>query len=306
MMSKKPIVNYIYPLKLDCVAKSTLWGGNSLSERYNKPAVDRLGECWELSVREKERNIILNGVCKGLTINDYLSKYTDISPSSFPVLIKLIDARENLSVQVHPLGEKTELWHILEAQDDAFIILGLNSGVDRSKIAEAALDGSIEKYLRKIPVTAGETYFIPAGTIHAIGKGIVLAEIQQNSDTTYRFYDYGRGRELHIEQALENLINLNAREIAELQFSKKKQSMTEETLALCEYFTVIKHNIDGSLSFKLNDSLFVSLICTDGIGEIVWEDGKEQIVAGDSLFIPKDVGSFEISGSLKIITTTVQ
>ncbi len=306
MTSKKSNINYVYPLKLDCVAKSTLWGGNCLSKRYNKPAVDRLGECWELSVREEERNIILNGVCKGLTINDYLEKYTDISPSSFPVLIKLIDARENLSVQVHPLGEKTELWHILEAQDDAFIILGINSGVDKSKIAEATLDGSIEKYLRKIPVSAGETYFIPAGTIHAIGKGIVLAEIQQNSDTTYRFYDYGRGRQLHIEQALENLSNLNDREIAELQFLKKKQSMIGETLASCEYFTVIKHNINGSQSFTLNDFLFFSLICIDGIGEIVWEDGKEKITVGDSFFIPKGIGSFEISGNLKIITTTVQ
>ncbi len=296
---------YLYPLKLQSITKSTLWGGSRLSERYNKPNIDKLGECWELSVREKEQNIILNGPCKGLSIGEYLKNYTDLSPESFPILIKLIDARDKLSVQVHPIGKKTEMWHIIEAEDDSSIIFGADNGTSAPELSEGAVNGSIEKHLRKIPVSAGETYFIPAGMVHAIGAGILLAEIQQNSDTTYRFYDYGRGRELHSEQALDNFKNFTDDEITDLQFSKNETPQNGELLTSCEYFTVVKNNITDRQEFSTEGSPFVSLLCIEGSGKIKWQSGSEEVNVGDSFFLPKEIGTFEIYGNLKVLSTTV-
>ena len=296
---------YLYPLKLEPVTKSVIWGGDRLSKKYGKPSVDNLGESWELSVRSQEQNIISNGACKGLKIGQYLEKHTDISPDSFPILTKLIDAGDKLSVQVHPRNEKTEMWHILEADEGATLILGVKDGVDKDTLYKASLDGSIEQYLMRVPVSAGETYFIPAGMIHAIGKGILLAEIQQNSDTTYRFYDYGRGRELHLGQALDNLRSFTDEEIASLQFSKKKRVRNGEILTSCEYFTVIKHKILKKKRIKIKKIPFMSLLCTEGSGIILWKSGKEEIKVGDSFFIPNGVGTIEIRGDLTLITTTV-
>lgn len=296
---------YAYPLKLQCVTKQTPWGGSKLSERYNKPKIENLGECWELSVREKEKSAIANGICKGLTLEEYLEKHTDIPSKDFPLLIKLLDAREKLSVQVHPQNEKTEMWHIVEADPGASIIFGIKDGVSLEEIAEATKDGSIEKHLNRIRVSAGETYFIPAGTVHAIGEGIVIAEIQQNSDTTYRFYDYGRPRELHTEKALESIRNYTPKEIDEIRFSVSAESNGGALLAACEYFTVIKHDITDRQAFSLGEKPFVSLLCTEGNGKIVWCGGEEEINVGDCFFIPTAIASFEIRGNLKVISTTI-
>ena len=296
---------HIYPLKLKCVAKQTVWGGNLLSEKYGKPNIDQLGETWELSVREKEQSIILNGVCQGLTLGEYLDKYTSISSKGFPILIKFIDARDRLSVQLHPQNEKTEMWHILEADDDATIIFGAKDGMDKKSISDAVADGRVEDALRYIKVKAGETYFIPAGMVHAIGKGILLAEIQQNSDTTYRFYDYGRPRELHVKKALECFTPFTDNEIAKIRFSREADAKDGEILASCEYFTVVKHKIFDKKEFNLKKISFMSLLCVEGRGIIEWENGKEELAAGDSIFIPGEIECFKITGSVSLLETTV-
>ena len=171
---------------------------------------------------------------------------------------------------------------------------------------------NIEKHLNKVSVSAGDVYFIPGGLIHAIGKGIVLAEIQQNSDTTFRFYDYNRKdkngnlRELHIDQAFNALKKYSAEDIEAIRFSKTCTEQSGELLACCEYFSVSKHSISDQHRFVMNnESPFISLLCTNGNGTIKWQDGNESITAGDSFYVPKELGSFEISGNAEILVTTI-
>ena len=187
-----------YPMKLVPVPRRMIWGGNTLKTKYNKVAdFDELGESWELCCRNEAKSIIENGEYAGRYLCDVLSCGID-----FPLLIKFIDSGDKLSVQVHPDNDvtdengtplgKTEMWYIIDAEKDAHIIYGLCDGVTIGEFEDKIKKDDFDNTLRKVPVKAGDCYFIPAGQVHAIGKGIVLAEIQENSDTTYRLYDYGR------------------------------------------------------------------------------------------------------------------
>lgn len=314
--------DFYYPLKLSYFAKDTIWGGDKLSKKFGKGCSSSLGETWELTVRKDEQSFITNGPLAGMTLGEYIDKHTSLLSENFPLLIKFIDAADKLSVQVHPddsyavhigtANGKTEMWYILEAEENASIIYGTSSDSDVDQIRSAMSSGNIEKHLNKVAVSAGDVYFIPGGLIHAIGKGIVLAEIQQNSDTTFRFYDYDRKdkngnlRELHIDQAFNALKKYSAEDIEAIRFSKICNEQCGELLACCEYFSVSKLSISDPQSFVMNnESPFVSLLCTNGNGNIKWQGGNEAIAAGDSFYIPKELGSFEIHGNLEILVTTV-
>lgn len=288
-----------YPLKLIPYKKGVVWGGTALKNNYGKDFEGNdLGETWELSVRIKENSVIDNGAYKGMTLKEYLG-----DPSDFPLLVKFLDANDSLSVQVHP--EKTEMWYIVEASEDAKLVYGLNESYNRDETKKAIEEGTLENHLRYVPVKAGEVYFIPSGLTHAICKGIVIAEIQENSDITYRLYDYnrpgpdGKLRELHINESLDTIKDITDEDIQSERYSLGKTS--EANLANCKFFTVDKYEFTGKKSFE-NDS-FRHILCLDGKGYI----NGEPIKKGDGYFIPKGLNSYDITseaGISVIISTT--
>ncbi len=276
-----------YPLKLSAYKKGVVWGGTRLRDKYGKdfPAND-LGETWELSVREKENSVIVNGKYKGMTLKEYLG-----NEENFPLLVKFLDANDSLSVQVHP--EKTEMWFIAEADEDAKLVYGLNEKFDRSIIEKAISEGTLEKHLNYVNVKAGEVYFIPSGLTHAICKGIVIAEIQENSDITYRLYDYNRPqadgslRELHVSESLDTMTDITEDYINSCRYSLGKKG--ENNLANCEFFCVDKFDIKGIQGFEKEG--FHHILCLEGEGNI----SGEPIAKGDSYYIPHEIKKYNIT-----------
>ena len=290
----------VYPLKLTPYKKEVVLGGTKLRDFYGKDCpFDRLGETWELSVREKENSVIANGRYAGMTLKDYLG-----GPSDFPLLVKLLDARDSLSVQVHPA--KTEMWYIVEAEPGAKLVYGLNERFDRERIGQAIAEGRLEEHLNYVEVRAGEVYFIPSGLVHAICAGIVIAEIQQNSDVTYRLYDYmrrqpdGTLRQLHVAESLDTVRDWTPEEIDAVRFSKGKKSQSQ--LASCEFFTVGKYELDHPHCFGTGGS-FIHILCVDGSGKV----GGEPAGKGDGFYIPEEMGKVTVTpdGKMTVIISKV-
>ena len=263
-------------VKLKPAIKDYIWGGNYF-QKFNKGlGLTRVSECWELSTRDNDSSIIVSGPNSGKLLSEVITK-EDIGPVMekfpyFPLLIKLIDAKENLSVQVHPSDDyalknensfgKSEMWHIISADEGSGLYVGLNDNYTKEDIEKALKEGTILNNLNFFKVKPGDTFIINPGTIHAIGKGVRLIEIQQNSNLTYRLYDYdrvdqnGNHRELHIAKALE-VINY------------KKYEPSKEIngyLADNQYFTVKKVNIDDELKIASNEQSFVSFTFLEGSG----------------------------------------
>lgn len=287
----------LYPLKLIPYKKEVVWGGTRLRDFYGKDcAFDRLGETWELSIREKENSVIANGVYAGMTLKEYLG-----FPSDFPLLVKLLDARDSLSVQVHPA--KTEMWYIVEAEPGAKLVYGLKEKFDREEIEKAIETGKLEERLNYVEVRAGEVYFIPSGLVHAICAGIVIAEIQQNSDVTYRLYDYmrrqpdGSLRQLHVAESLDTIRDFTQDDIDAIRFSKKNNDPF--LLASCEFFTVEKYTLEHARCIGAGGG-FMHVLCIDGSGKI----GNEPASKGDGFFIPSEMGKVTITPD-KIMTVIV-
>ncbi len=308
-------------LKLKAPTKDYLWGGNRLVEEYGKTSAgDVTAESWELSCFPGSESVIENGDFAGKTITEYIKeqgkgvlgkaceKFDD-----FPVLIKFIDAKKDLSLQVHPSDEyakehegqfgKTEMWYILDAEKDAFLYYGFNREVTKEEFARRIEDQTLTEVLNACPVQKGDVIFIESGTLHAIGAGILLAEIQQNSNVTYRVYDYGRRdkdgnlRELHVEKALD---------VTDLG-PIKRISNPAPHIGACKYFTVDKVDLTGDITDKISgtvdESSFLHILITEGQGEL--KNGSDTITykKGDSFFIPAGSGSYELSGSCEAILT---
>lgn len=264
-------------IKLNPCVKSYLWGGNYF-QRYFGLSQEIVSELWVLSSRGESSSIVASGNNEGKRLDEVLTK-EDIGPNGnkfpyFPLLIKLIDAKDNLSVQVHPSDEyalknensfgKTEMWHIISSDDDSGIYVGFNDDYSKEEIEKRLKEGTILETLNFFKVKPGETYLINAGTIHAIGKGVRLIEIQQNSDLTYRLYDYlrkdsnGNYRELHIDKALKVI-----------DYHKyKKPSENDKFLAKTPYFTVKRESFDGELVIAADKGSFVSFTFIDGKGMV--------------------------------------
>ena len=265
-------------VKLKPAVKDYIWGGNYF-QKFNKGlGLARVSECWELSIREQDSSIIASGKDTGKLLNEVISN-EDIGPVMerfpyFPLLIKLIDAKENLSVQVHPSDEyalknensfgKSEMWHIISADEGSGLYVGLNKDYQKEDVQKALKEGTILDNLNFYKVKPGDTFVINPGTIHAIGKGVRLIEIQQNSNLTYRLYDYnrvdsnGNPRELHIKKALE-VINYK---------QYKPVSKDNEYLADNQYFTVKEVSFKDSLTIKANENSFVSFTFLEGEGTV--------------------------------------
>ena len=305
------------PIKLAPVLKSIIWGGTRLSTEYNKGnAGDKIAESWELTSRVDGDNVIVGGEYDGRKFSDYLKKNPDAVSKNwdgerFPLLIKLIDAEADLSIQVHPddayaaahttdLG-KTEMWYIVDAKEGAHIIYGMSDHYDRETIKSAMENGTLEKLMNYVPVKKGETYFIPSGTVHAICGGLLIAEIQQNSNITYRVYDYNRRqpdgslRQLHVEDALNVIESVDP--------SSVKCERGGEVIAKCKYFTVRKYTSEKELTADENS--FVHLLCVDGNAEILYGKDKYSLSLGESVFVPASSGKFTLcaDGATVLATT---
>ena len=265
-------------VKLNPAVKDYIWGGNYF-QKFNKGLnLDRVSECWELSVRDNDSSIIASGKDKGKLLSEVINK-EDIGPVMdrfpyFPLLIKLIDAKENLSIQVHPSDDyalkyensfgKSEMWHIISSDKGSGLYVGLNKDYSKEDIKKALEEGTILECLNFFKVKPGDTFVINPGTIHAIGKGVRLIEIQQNSNLTYRLYDYnrvdsnGNPRELHINKAL-GVINYK---------QYKPVSKDNEYLADNQYFSVKEVSFEDSLTIKANENSFVSFTFLEGEGMV--------------------------------------
>jgi mannose-6-phosphate isomerase len=289
-----------YPLKFKPIFKERIWGGRRLAELFGKPLPEgvKIGESWELADLPGDKSVIANGELAGMTVGEVTRKYpAEIMgrkefAGEFPLLVKLLDAQEVLSVQVHPDEEtcrrrgkgepKTECWYIIEAMAGAVIYKGLRPGVTRAAFEAAIADGTAAELLRKVEVRAGECHFLPAGTPHAIGAGLLIAEVQTPSDTTYRVFDWGRvddsgrPRELHITDALES-IHFGLQELPVTAVGR---------LVDTRYFKVDKGHQTPGTELLLAGKMQV-LIFIQGRGRIIRQGAEAvEFAAGETVLIP--------------------
>ncbi len=306
-----------YPLLLGPVIKDYLWGGVRLKQEFGfKTDLSKAAEGWMLSIHKDGTNTVLNGEFKGKHLNEVLDAFGEKS-QDFPILIKLIDAKDNLSVQVHPSDDfalkhegepgKTEMWYVVDCEPGAELVFGFNQDITRAEFKERIEQNTLTDVLNYVQVQKGDVFFIKSGTLHAIGGGILIAEIQQNSNTTYRVSDYGRlgldgkPRELHIDKALEVTTLNKSGEFCQSFLPQKHDCHTTQKLAVCEYFKVEKINLNGT--FKINYDHFVSLLILSGSATINYENNVLNVKKGDSVYIPSAVAC-QITGKAEIIKST--
>ena len=312
-------------LKLKPVFKDYIWGGNRLREEFGfESELDIMAEGWMLSARNDGDNTVIGGKFDGQTFSKVINDNPDFLGLNgkkfpfFPLLIKFIDAKNDLSVQVHPDDEyamkaagefgKTECWYILDCDEDAELIFGFKKQISKEEFKDSIEKGTFLQYVNREKVKKGDLFFIEAGTLHAIGKGILLAEIQQNSNITYRVYDYGRlgadgkPRPLHVQNAIDvtNCVPPKSSDKG-AGIPEEFDGFTKQILVNCDLFTVKKYTANGRFTMTADDTSFLSLLITDGSGKI----GDFDVKKGDSLFVPASYGKFEISGNFDMIVSRV-
>lgn len=317
------------PLRLSPVYKDYLWGGYKLSEKFNKHNnLDRTAESWELSCHKDGYSVICSGPDSGITLLEYIQKYgftvlgkNCIKFNSFPILVKLIDACDDLSVQVHPDDEyalknegeygKTEMWYVIDCDDDASILYGFKENITKEQFLKHIENNTLTEVALKVPVKKGDVFLITSGTLHAIGKGVLIAEIQQNSNTTYRIYDYnrkdinGKARELHTDKACD-VINLEPAKSCKIYKTEVFDGYSDRILALCEYFTVHLLNISEQANLNTDNTSFEHFLVIEG-SCILRKQGTDNmyLCKGDSLFLPAGFGDFSLTGKCLIIKTRI-
>lgn len=316
----------LYPLKFTPIYKDKIWGGNKIKSVLNKDFgnLPNCGESWELSGLDGNVSIVSNGFLAGNSIEELIEVYMgdlvgdqlfDTFGTEFPLLIKFIDANDDLSIQVHPNDEmaaerhnsngKTEMWYVIQADKGSKLQLGFNQEVDQEKYMDKLNKAELTDILNFEEVTSGDVYFMPAGRVHAIGKGILLAEIQQTSDITYRIYDYDRRddkgnlRELHTELALD-AIDYTLYPEYKTQYQPKSNESVE--LVTCEYFTTNLLEINKPIEKDYNklDS-FVIYMCLDGETSIETESGNELVVKGETILIPASIENVRLNPKTKSV-----
>ena len=305
-----------YPLKFDPIPEPKLWGGQKLKEKLGKHFNgENIGESWEISSVEGAISIVSNGELKGETLKEIILAHpTEILGDSihkkfneeFPLLIKYIDATQDLSVQLHPNDAlakqrhnsfgKTEMWYIIDAEPTSRLVLGFNDTVDESKYREALSQGNLLSILNEVPVKAGDTFFIPTGTVHAIGSGILLAEIQQTSDITYRIYDWdrvdenGKSRTLHQEEAIA-AINYDFK--GEKIHYNSNHNVSNEMVS-CPYFTTNLLSVKGEKVINKSIDSFTIYMCVSGEAIFRGDCFSETIKLGETVLIPAALKDFTI------------
>lgn len=315
-----------YPLQFKPEMKEPIWGGRAL-EQFGFTIPDGpIGEAWLIGDHENGTTEVANGPLQGLGLDEVREKYgqpffgtksASQKNGKFPLLIKLLDCQDDLSIQVHPndhyerlpegeLG-KTEMWYVLAAKPGAKIIYGLKENIDREKLAKLIEEDRIMDGLQEVTVSAGDSFYIPAGTVHALGSGVLVAEVQQNSDTVYRLHDYnrpgldGKPRELHIEDSL-NVISYDNTGASRMTTS---MSSTNEwlTLASSPFFVVEKGMVSADDTWHLTtnpDTFTIQTICT-GEGSLHWENGNIPLKAGDCILLPANLGAYSLAGEMSVL-----
>ena len=313
----------LYPLQFEPILKERIWGGEKLKTILNKPIVSKItGESWELSTVEGDVSVVSNGELKGKSLMELI----DESPNEilgtevykrfgkqFPLLFKYLDAREDLSIQVHPNDKlakerhnsfgKTEMWYVLQADTDARIIVGFKEKSNAAAYLESLKNKNLLSLLDTIPVQEGDVFFLETGTVHAIGAGLVVAEIQQTSDITYRLYDFdrvdaqGNKRELHVDLALD-AINYN-----KVDTQKKYESKvnTSNTIVDCPYFTTNFLPLENKLEVAKTGETFTVYMCIEGDFEIEYNGFKQAYKKGDTVLVPAEINAFILSGKASIL-----
>ena len=322
----------MYPLKFEPILKQTLWGGDKIIPfKHLNSDLKGVGESWEISGVENNESVVANGPDKGLTLADMVRKYREELVgeanyarfgNKFPLLIKFIDAKQDLSIQVHPTDElakkrhnsmgKTEMWYIVDCEPGAYLYYGFQKEISKAEFKERIENNTLLEVLNKVPVHKGDVFFISAGTLHAIGKGILIAEIQQNSNTTYRIYDYGRvgadgkPRQLHVEKA--QMVT----RLAPPDREPKPQGQPERfpggvrtLLSSCEYFTVTQISLSGKEEFSADHTSFHSLLMLEGEAVLSWSNGVMRITKGESVLVPANTGRYTLEGKGELVLTTI-
>jgi mannose-6-phosphate isomerase len=323
----------LYPLKFKPVFKDYLWGGRELAALGKNIPEGIVAESWEISCHQDGVSTVANGEFSGILLTDLINKFqVDILGTNqlnnrslkFPLLIKFIDANDKLSVQVHPNDEfanihengeygKNEMWYILSSKPGAKLVYGTKAGVTKEVFASAVKNDKIGECLNEVEVKPGDILNIPSGLIHAIGEGILLAEIQQNSNTTYRVYDYnridkdGNKRPLHIEKALEVIDfnrNIDSPKVKGLEVSINTASTKAYKIAN-KYFSVEEYVIKDEVKETTDGSKFFIYVFVDGNGEIHYDGSKLEVSKGETVLIPAAMGEYCISGNLKALKAYV-
>ena len=317
----------LYPMKLKAPLKDYLWGGTRLKEEYGKSGdLEKVAESWELSCHKDGQSIIENGEAAGQTLAAYIEAqgHGILGPrggkeEGFPILVKFIDAKDNLSVQVHPDNEyawrvegepgKTEMWYVVDAEPGAQLIYGFRQEISREEFARRIEDNTLLEVCRQVPVKKGDTFFIASGTLHAIGAGALICEIQQSSNTTYRVYDYGRKgadgrpRELHIEKALavtrREPLELRTEPVACLHGLVAGADI--DLLASCEYFTVYHIALQDEIRLAAPEESFQAVTVLSGTVAIKSGSGEVTLAKGETAFLPVGLGAYSLRGTGELL-----
>ncbi|WP_294156169.1 type I phosphomannose isomerase catalytic subunit [uncultured Clostridium sp.] len=310
----------MYPIKFENLYYERIWGGNGLEKFRDNIPEGVIGESWDIACHKNGTGKVVNGKLKGKGFDEIIKEYghkllgnaIDID-KDFPLLIKLITAKDKLSVQVHPDDEyaekvendlgKTEAWYVIDAEEGASLIVGTKD-CDKEKFKKAIEDENLEPYLNKIEVKKGDFFYVQSGLVHAICEGILIAEIQQSSDTTYRVYDYNRGREIHVAKALD-VIDFSLKGENSKGITIKNGGYDKTYLCLGKYFTIQKYDIRSSATEESDKDRFYLFTCVEGEGTIKYADGEEKISMGDSILIPASLGKYELSGRFTLLKSYV-
>lgn len=318
-----------YPIKFKPILKERIWGGNKLSTFLNKDTKsDNIGESWEISDVKNDTSEIVNGPLQGISLNELQTqlgphligkKNFKIFKNKFPILIKFIDAKQDLSVQLHPNDKlaaerhnsfgKTEMWYIMQADKDSNLIVDFNQDMNKKKYLNHITNKSLPSILNYEKVKEGDTYFIEAGRVHAIGAGVLLAEIQQTSDITYRVFDWdreddlGNSRELHNELAID-AIDFDMPKNYKVEYRRAKN--TSNNIVKCPYFTTNYLDLNEPVKKINNYDSFIIYICVEGEAIIETETHAEQLKKGETILIPASIKDFSIvSNSSKLLEVYV-
>ena len=310
----------LYPLKFEPILKDKIWGGQKLKSLLNKESdLPNVGESWEISDMDGDRSIVSKGELKNQTLKDLLETYKGdligdknykIFGNKFPLLIKFIDAKEDLSIQLHPNDElaakrhnsfgKTEMWYVMQADDDANLIVGFNQKMTAEKYLKHLEDKTLIDILNFDKVKTGDAYFIDVGRVHAIGAGVMIAEIQQTSDITYRVYDWGRVDHQGNERALHNDLAIDAFDFdmpENYRVHYQKDKNTLNTMVSCPYFTTnFLHVTRSVLKQNTKDSFFIYM-CVEGEATIETETVSELIKKGETVLLPAAIETYKITST---------
>ena len=316
-------------LFLKPIFKEAVWGGSRLKDQfgYEIPS-DHTGECWAISAHENGDCEVAEGEYKGQRLSVLWAEHPELFGNEdgclgdrFPLLIKIIDAKDDLSIQVHPddayarehEGDngKTEMWYVVDADEGAHLIYGFQHKVTEEILRKAVETGTLDKHLQKVEVHKGDTYFVPAGTVHGIGKGILVAEIQESSNVTYRVYDYdrvdknGKKRELHFDKAVQVMdMNVEPDVNQKPRMVKYYSGCSRELLCRCKYFETERIQVTKGFAFSVMDASFQVLMCLDGYGEVQTMDAEQKPMRfskGETLFLPAGLGRCLVVGDAELI-----